>query len=214
MTFFSQNPTHSFRFPSPCFLSQMRSRVSTCDSRFCFHCFLSQTRSRVSTCDTRSGFHSSVRHFHGTKNSKPRALQIYKLEAVFGNLHGFWCVLKMFGWLNTSQSPGWKHKNHQGRGLDVIQTYVFWNGHEPQPGKYYFEDRYDLVKFINLIKEAGLCVHLRIGPYACAEWNFGVFIVWLKYMPGISFRTECSFQGCNGKFYKAHSEYDEIRTLV
>ena len=20
-------------------------------------------------------------------------------------------------------------------GLDVIQTYVFWNGHEPQPGK-------------------------------------------------------------------------------
>ncbi|KAJ0531946.1 putative beta-galactosidase [Helianthus annuus] len=24
--------------------------------------------------------------------------------------------------------------------LDVIQTYVFWNGHEPQPGKYYFED--------------------------------------------------------------------------
>jgi beta-galactosidase GanA len=24
-------------------------------------------------------------------------------------------------------------------GLDVIQTYVFWNGHEPSPGKYYFE---------------------------------------------------------------------------
>ncbi|KAJ0524784.1 putative beta-galactosidase [Helianthus annuus] len=89
---------------------------------------------------------------------------------------------------------------------------------------YYFEDRYDLVKFINLIKEAGLCVHLRIGPFACAEWNFGyysqdfmnslqiyllkktlnyhfchcvyrVFLVWLKYMPGISFRTECFFQG-------------------
>ncbi|XP_072089187.1 beta-galactosidase isoform X1 [Arachis hypogaea] len=29
-------------------------------------------------------------------------------------------------------------------GLDVIQTYVFWNGHEPSPGKYYFEDRYKL----------------------------------------------------------------------
>ncbi|PQQ21373.1 hypothetical protein Pyn_17960 [Prunus yedoensis var. nudiflora] len=75
-------------------------------------------------------------------------------------------------------------------GLDVIQTYVFWNGHEPSPGKYYFEDNYDLVKFIKLIQQAGLYVHLRIGPYVCAEWNFGGFPVWLKYIPGIHFRTD------------------------
>ncbi|KAL3632917.1 hypothetical protein CASFOL_025901 [Castilleja foliolosa] len=74
-------------------------------------------------------------------------------------------------------------------GIDVIQTYVFWNGHEPEQGKYYFEERYDLVKFIKLVKQAGLYVNLRIGPYACAEWNFGGFPVWLKYVPGISFRT-------------------------
>nr|CAB3473362.1 unnamed protein product [Digitaria exilis] len=59
-------------------------------------------------------------------------------------------------------------------GLDVVQTYVFWNGHEPCPGQYYFEGRYDLVHFIKLVKQAGLYVHLRIGPYVCAEWNFGV----------------------------------------
>ncbi|CAI0392217.1 unnamed protein product [Linum tenue] len=75
-------------------------------------------------------------------------------------------------------------------GLDVIQTYVFWNGHEPNPGQYYFEGNYDLVKFIKLVKDAGLYVHLRIGPYVCAEWNFGGFPVWLKYIPGISFRTD------------------------
>ncbi|PRQ46838.1 Beta-galactosidase [Rosa chinensis] len=75
-------------------------------------------------------------------------------------------------------------------GLDVIQTYVFWNGHEPSPGKYYFEDRYDLVKFIKLVQKAGLYVHLRIGPYVCAEWNFGGFPAWLKYVPGIEFRTD------------------------
>ncbi|XP_058743535.1 beta-galactosidase 1-like [Vicia villosa] len=75
-------------------------------------------------------------------------------------------------------------------GLDVIQTYVFWNGHEPSQGKYYFEGNYDLVKFIKLVQQAGLYVHLRIGPYACAEWNFGGFPVWLKYIPGISFRTD------------------------
>ncbi|XP_022867803.1 beta-galactosidase-like [Olea europaea var. sylvestris] len=74
-------------------------------------------------------------------------------------------------------------------GLDVIQTYVFWNGHEPSPGKYNFEGRFDLVKFIKLVQQAGLYVHLRIGPYVCAEWNFGGFPVWLKYVPGIEFRT-------------------------
>ncbi|XP_041015356.1 beta-galactosidase 1 [Juglans microcarpa x Juglans regia] len=75
-------------------------------------------------------------------------------------------------------------------GLDVIQTYVFWNGHEPSPGQYYFEGNYDLVKFVKLVKQAGLYVHLRIGPYVCAEWNFGGFPVWLKYIPGINFRTD------------------------
>ncbi|KAI4380756.1 hypothetical protein MLD38_006909 [Melastoma candidum] len=85
--------------------------------------------------------------------------------------------------------PGLIQKAKDG-GLDVIQTYVFWNGHEPSPGQYYFEDRYDLVRFIKLVQQAGLYVHLRIGPYICAEWNFGGFPVWLKYVPGIEFRTD------------------------
>ncbi|CAI9276495.1 unnamed protein product [Lactuca saligna] len=75
-------------------------------------------------------------------------------------------------------------------GLDVIDTYVFWNVHEPSPGNYNFEGRYDLVKFLKTVKKAGMYVHLRIGPYICAEWNFGGFPVWLKYVPGISFRTD------------------------
>ncbi|KAK6129577.1 hypothetical protein DH2020_036678 [Rehmannia glutinosa] len=75
-------------------------------------------------------------------------------------------------------------------GLDVIETYVFWNVHEPSPGNYNFEGRYDLVRFVKTIQKAGLYAHLRIGPYVCAEWNFGGFPVWLKYVPGISFRTD------------------------
>eukprot|EP01018_Ginkgo_biloba_P020961 Gb_12091 [translate_table: standard] len=75
-------------------------------------------------------------------------------------------------------------------GLNVIQTYVFWNMHEPSPGNYNFEGRFDLVKFVKLAHKEGLYVHLRIGPYVCAEWNFGGFPVWLKYVPGISFRTD------------------------
>ncbi|XP_010504030.1 PREDICTED: beta-galactosidase 2-like [Camelina sativa] len=85
--------------------------------------------------------------------------------------------------------PDLIHKAKEG-GLDVIQTYVFWSGHEPSPGNYYFEDRYDLVKFTKLVHRAGLYLDLRIGPYVCAEWNFGGFPVWLKYVPGIVFRTD------------------------
>ncbi|OMO76562.1 hypothetical protein CCACVL1_15591 [Corchorus capsularis] len=74
-------------------------------------------------------------------------------------------------------------------GLDVIETYVFWNYHEPVRGQYYFEGRFDLVKFVKTVQEAGLLVHLRIGPYACAEWNYGGFPLWLHFIPGIQFRT-------------------------
>ncbi|KAK9933102.1 hypothetical protein M0R45_020311 [Rubus argutus] len=75
-------------------------------------------------------------------------------------------------------------------GADVIQTYVFWSGHEPQRGQYYFEGRYDIVKFVKLVGASGLYLHLRIGPYVCAEWNFGGFPVWLRDIPGIVFRTD------------------------
>ncbi|RXH71289.1 hypothetical protein DVH24_018644 [Malus domestica] len=33
---------------------------------------------------------------------------------------------------------------------------------------------YDLVRFLKAIQKAGLYAHLHIGPYACAEWNFGL----------------------------------------
>lgn len=39
--------------------------------------------------------------------------------------------------------------------------------------QYHFEGRYDIVRFMKIIQRAGLYAHLRIGPYVCAEWNFG-----------------------------------------
>ncbi|KAF5935208.1 hypothetical protein HYC85_026337 [Camellia sinensis] len=68
---------------------------------------------------------------------------------------------------------------------------------------YNFAGRYDLVRFIKLVQQAGLYVHLRIGPYVCAEWNFGGFPVWLKYVQGISFRTDNEpFKAAMQKFTK------------
>ncbi|XP_027346417.1 beta-galactosidase 8-like [Abrus precatorius] len=75
-------------------------------------------------------------------------------------------------------------------GIDVIETYVFWNLHEPVRGQYNFEGRGDLIKFVKTVAAADLYVHLRIGPYVCAEWNYGGFPLWLHFIPGIQFRTD------------------------
>ncbi|XP_073137651.1 beta-galactosidase 8-like [Henckelia pumila] len=75
-------------------------------------------------------------------------------------------------------------------GLDIIETYAFWDLHEPNRGQYDFTGRKDLVKFIKLVAQAGLYVHLRIGPYVCAEWNYGGFPIWLHFIPGVHLRTD------------------------
>ncbi|ESR34187.1 Beta-galactosidase 9 [Citrus sinensis] len=74
-------------------------------------------------------------------------------------------------------------------GADVIETYVFWNAHESIRGQYNFKGKNDIVKFVKLVGSSGLYLQLRIGPYVCAEWNFGGFPVWLRDIPGIEFRT-------------------------
>jgi beta-galactosidase GanA len=58
-------------------------------------------------------------------------------------------------------------------GCNAIESYVFWNGHEPSPGKYYFGGRYNIVKFIKIVQQAGMHMILRIGPFVAAEWNYG-----------------------------------------
>ena len=50
-------------------------------------------------------------------------------------------------------------------GLNVVDTYVFWDEHEAVRGTYDFTGNRDLIKFIKMAGEAGLYVNLRIGPY-------------------------------------------------
>lgn len=75
-------------------------------------------------------------------------------------------------------------------GANMIESYVFWNGHEPSQGNYYFEDRYDLVKFVKIVQNAGMYMFLRIGPFVAAEWSYGGVPIWLHYVPGTVFRTD------------------------
>nr|GMC65111.1 beta-galactosidase 13-like [Ipomoea batatas] len=74
-------------------------------------------------------------------------------------------------------------------GLNVIQTYIFWNVHEPVQGQFNFEGNNDVVKFIRMIGDMGMYVTLRVGPYLEAEWNLGGFPYWMKEVPNIIFRS-------------------------
>ncbi|KAF1871179.1 hypothetical protein Lal_00020913 [Lupinus albus] len=89
-------------------------------------------------------------------------------------------------------------------GVDVIQTYVFWNLHEPQPGQYDFSGRNDLVRFIKEIEAQGLYVCLRIGPFVESEWTYGGFPFWLHDVPGIVYRTD-------NEPFKIENEYQNIQ---
>ena len=50
-------------------------------------------------------------------------------------------------------------------GLNTIGTYVFWNLHEPQKGKFDFSGNNDVAEFVKIAKEEGLWVILRPSPY-------------------------------------------------
>lgn len=74
-------------------------------------------------------------------------------------------------------------------GINTIQTYTFWNLHEREHGNMDFSGRLDLVRFIELCQQEGMYVILRMGPYVCAETNYGGFPAWLRDIPGMKTRT-------------------------
>jgi beta-galactosidase len=74
-------------------------------------------------------------------------------------------------------------------GLNTLETYVFWNLHEPQPGKFDFSGNLDLAEYIRMAQAEGLWVLLRPGPYVCSEWDFGGFPAWLLASPTMRVRS-------------------------
>ncbi|KAH9366332.1 hypothetical protein HPB48_006216 [Haemaphysalis longicornis] len=75
-------------------------------------------------------------------------------------------------------------------GLNALQTYVEWSGHEFEPGQFNFDGDYDLKAFLDTAKDVGLLVILRPGPYICAERDNGGLPYWLlRLNPNMKYRT-------------------------
>ena len=73
-------------------------------------------------------------------------------------------------------------------GLNTVTTYIPWNLHEPVPGQYKFEGRWDIVRFTKLVHTVGLKLIIRPGPYICAEWDYGGLPHWLLSDPRMQVR--------------------------
>jgi beta-galactosidase len=86
-------------------------------------------------------------------------------------------------------------------GLNTLCTYVFWNMHEPEPGKFDFAGDLDVGAYIRAAQEEGLWVIVRPGPYICTEWDFGGLPSWLLSTPRLKVRTT------DRRFLKAAGRY-------
>ncbi|UOQ72946.1 glycoside hydrolase family 35 protein [Hymenobacter cellulosilyticus] len=97
----------------------------------------------------------------------------------------------------------WRQRLRMARamGLNTIGTYVFWNLHEPEPGRFDFTGNNDIAAFVKTAQEEGLWVVLRPSPYVCAEWEFGGYPYWLQKEPGLQVRSK------DPKFVAAYQRY-------
>jgi beta-galactosidase len=86
-------------------------------------------------------------------------------------------------------------------GLNTLTTYVFWNLHEPRPGRFDFTGNLDLAAYVRMAQEEGLWVIVRPGPYVCTEWEFGGFPAWLLATPDMKVRS------ADPRFLKAAAGY-------
>ncbi len=94
-------------------------------------------------------------------------------------------------------------KKARAMGLNAISTYVFWNLHEPQPGKFQFDGQRDIAAFVRAAQQEGLKVILKPGPYVCAEWDLGGLPSWLLADPPAKLRsTDERFQEAMSRYLK------------
>lgn len=64
-------------------------------------------------------------------------------------------------------------------GCNTVETYVPWNMHEYEKGKFNFEGMLNITQFLRTAQQLGLYAIVRPSAYICAEWEFGGLPAWL-----------------------------------
>ncbi|MDE7421632.1 MAG: beta-galactosidase [Muribaculaceae bacterium] len=74
-------------------------------------------------------------------------------------------------------------------GVTLVATYVFWNHIEQNEGKFDWSGQRNLRKFLEICKEEGMPVVLRVGPFCHGEARNGGIPDWI-FDKGIKSRSE------------------------
>jgi len=94
-------------------------------------------------------------------------------------------------------------------GYNVVQTYAFWNFHEPREGQWDFAGDHDLEAFLKLINELGMHAIVRVGPYVNAEWESGGLPIWLRFKPWMAIDVD------NQPYYQAMDRwYEKVFAII
>lgn len=123
----------------------------------------------------------------------------------------------IMGEIHYSRYPdsGWKEallKMKEG-GVDIVSSYVIWIHHEEIENQFEWTGWRNLRKFVQTIKECGLSMILRIGPWSHAEVRHGGFPDWLlAKCPDARNTNDEKYFAEVEKFYKAI--YEQVKSLL
>ena len=93
-------------------------------------------------------------------------------------------------------------------GVTIIATYVFWNHIEEEEGIFRWDGQRDLRAFLNVCKQQGMPVVLRMGPWCHGEVRNGGLPDWL-------FTKDCKMRSQDSTFlFYASRLYRQIFTQV
>ena len=101
-------------------------------------------------------------------------------------------VLPVMGEIHFSRVPEaeWKREllKMKAGGINIVASYIFWIHHEEIEGEFDWSGQRNLGRFVDLCKEVGLPVILRMGPWCHGEARHGGLPLWLVES-GISLRN-------------------------
>lgn len=115
-------------------------------------------------------------------------------------------VVPVMGEIHYSRLPEneWEAelKKMKDGGVTMVATYVFWNHIEELEGQYDWSGRRSLRRFLELCRQEGLPVVLRVGPFCHGEARCGGMPDWL-FAKGVKVRSEdAAFLGIVEGWYR------------
>jgi hypothetical protein len=91
-------------------------------------------------------------------------------------------------------------------GIQIVATYVFWIHHEEKQGEWDFNGSRNLRAFLEVCKNVGMDVWLRIGPWAHGECRNGGFPDWLVKSDFPTREDNEQYLSCVKKFWSKIAE--------